>query len=79
MFQPRFTMNGFELQEQRSIDGTGYVRALRVLLTANLPTLQPRIQEKISQAFKEYLSEKSPNDGMTLLQKGEISSISHSQ
>lgn len=36
-------MCGFEWQDQRGPEGTGFVRALRSLLTANLPLLLPAL------------------------------------
>ena len=35
--QPKHTMHGFEWKDQRGIEGTGFVRALRTLLTSHLP------------------------------------------
>ncbi|KAI1087868.1 cytochrome P450 [Rostrohypoxylon terebratum] len=37
MLQPKYTMHGFEWQEKRGVEGTGFVRALRSLLTSHLP------------------------------------------
>lgn len=45
-------MQSFEWQDQRGIEGTGFVRALRSLLTANLPGLLPRIKEIIKQELQ---------------------------
>ncbi|KAI0859746.1 cytochrome P450 [Xylaria cubensis] len=44
LLQPRYTMYGFEWQDQRGVEGTGFVRALRSLLTAHLPALQPNFE-----------------------------------
>lgn len=52
MLQPKYTMQNFEWQDQRGIEGTGFVRALRSLLTANLPTLLPRLKEIIKQELQ---------------------------
>lgn len=52
MLQPKYTMQSFEWQDQRGIEGTGFVRALRSLLTANLPGLLPRIKEIIKQELQ---------------------------
>ena len=66
MFQPRYTMNGFELNEQRGIDGIGYVRALRSILTANLPVLQPALRKKIESGFTEELAKHKMVNGKIL-------------
>lgn len=47
MLQPKYTMQKFEWHDQRGVEGTGFVRALRSLLTANLPALLPRLKEII--------------------------------
>ncbi|OJI79655.1 hypothetical protein ASPTUDRAFT_204913 [Aspergillus tubingensis CBS 134.48] len=44
ILQPKYTMSGFEWQDQRGIDGTGFVRALRSRLTAHLPGMLPDLK-----------------------------------
>lgn len=44
MLQPRYTMRGFEWKDQRGVEGIGFVRALRSLMTAQLPTLLPSLR-----------------------------------
>jgi hypothetical protein len=55
-------MHGFEWKDQRGIEGTGFVRAIRQLLTARIPQLKPKLSSIISSTFnKEVL--KSSSDG----------------
>ncbi|RAL17623.1 putative cytochrome P450 [Aspergillus homomorphus CBS 101889] len=56
IIQPRFTMLGFEWQNQREVEGTGFVRALRSRLTAHLPALQPDLQSIIQDAIEAELA-----------------------
>ncbi|KAL8715303.1 MAG: hypothetical protein Q9225_006427 [Loekoesia sp. 1 TL-2023] len=37
-------MRGFEWKDQRGVEGIGFVRALRSLMTAQLPTLLPSLR-----------------------------------
>ena len=41
-------MGGFDWKDQRGSDGTVFVRALRSLCTANLPTLLPNLDAGIA-------------------------------
>lgn len=47
MFQPQYTMHGFNWVDRRGQDGIGYVRALRSLLTAHLPQILPDLRSII--------------------------------
>ena len=40
-------MQGFEWQDVRGLEGTGFVRALRTILTGQLPKLIPRLTEVV--------------------------------
>ncbi len=44
MLQPKYTMRGFEWKDQRGLEGTGFVRALRCLMTSQLPNLLPSLR-----------------------------------
>ncbi|KAI9669871.1 MAG: hypothetical protein M1831_006906 [Alyxoria varia] len=55
LLQPKHTMRGFQWQDERGVEGTGFVRALRSLLTAHLPSLQPRLEEVIAQSVDQYV------------------------
>ncbi|KAF2261905.1 cytochrome P450, partial [Lojkania enalia] len=52
LIQPKHTLRGFVWKDQRGVEGTGFFRAIRNLLTANLPLLMPRISEAISSQFE---------------------------
>lgn len=56
-------MDGFEWQDQRGVEGTGFVRALRSLLTANLPRFKPNLERLISESLAIELSTQQA-DGM---------------
>lgn len=51
-------MHGFEWKDQRGLEGTGFVRALRSLLTAHLPVLLPNlkriVKEELRAEMKQY-------------------------
>lgn len=51
ILQPNYTMCGFEVQDHRGIEGTGYVRALRSLLTSHLPKFQPHLEGIVKNAL----------------------------
>ncbi|KAL4786385.1 cytochrome P450 [Aspergillus varians] len=51
IIQPKYTMLGFEWQDQRGVEGTGFVRALRSKLTAHLPVLLPDLQRIVQDAI----------------------------
>ncbi|KAB8076861.1 cytochrome P450 [Aspergillus leporis] len=56
ILQPKHTMHGFEWQDQRGVEGTGFVRALRSRLTAHLPAMLPDLQRIVNGAISEELS-----------------------
>ena len=51
MLQPKYTMYGFDWLDRRGIEGIGFVRAIRSLLTSNLPHVLPQIKSTISDNF----------------------------
>jgi hypothetical protein len=64
MLQPVYTMHGFNWFDRRGTEGVGFVRALRTMLTANLPRILPDLSMIIKTRFEE-LHEKHPIvDGM---------------
>ena len=66
MFQPKYTMNGYELKEEPSANSSGHSRVLRVLLTSKLPLLQTNMQQKISDALtQEFEARKHQNGTVT--------------
>ena len=56
-------MRGFEWQDQRGVEGTGFVRALRTLLTANLPFLLSRIADIIDTGLCSEIEQHRGIDG----------------
>ena len=55
MFQPQYTMHGFNWVDRRGADGVGFVRALRLLLTNHLPILLPDMRAIIAQEIEKSL------------------------
>ena len=61
MLQPKYTMDGLEVLEDSITGMSIQYRVLRTLLTANLPTLQYGLQQKISKSFEDEVSSSSPS------------------
>lgn len=62
MFQPRYTMNGYELKEEPKANSSGHSRVLRILLTLNLPLLHGAIQERVAEVLtQEFLAHENVN------------------
>ncbi|KAG7005467.1 FAD-dependent monooxygenase [Physcia stellaris] len=49
-------MYGFEWKDQRGVEGIGFVRALRSLLTAHLPSLLPSLSASIVEGLESEVS-----------------------
>lgn len=45
-------MHGFEWRDQRGVEGTGFVRALRSLLTSHLPDFQPDLERLVKDTLE---------------------------
>jgi hypothetical protein len=56
-------MDGFEWKDKRGVEGTGFVRALRSLLTAHLPILQPNLGTVIADYFNAQILKERDHDG----------------
>ncbi|KAI2618907.1 cytochrome P450 [Hypoxylon sp. NC1633] len=56
MLQPVYTMHGFNWFDRRGTEGVGFVRALRTLLTNNLPQILPDLSTIIRSRFEELHS-----------------------
>ena len=56
-------MYGFEWQEKRGVEGTGFVRALRSLLTAQLPSFFPVLRSIVEQSICEEIERSPVHDG----------------
>ncbi|KAF2121685.1 cytochrome P450 [Lophiotrema nucula] len=61
--QPKHTMHGFEWKDQRGIEGTGFVRAIRELLTSRLPQLVPKLSLTISKTLNAEKSNAKVSGG----------------
>lgn len=53
MLQPMYTMHGFNWFDRRGTEGVGFIRALRTLLTNNLPDILPDLSVIIRARFEE--------------------------
>ena len=56
MLQPQYTMHGFNWFDRRGTEGVGFVRALRTLLTNNLPTILPDLRVNIISTMHKSLA-----------------------
>ncbi|KAL4744749.1 hypothetical protein BDW72DRAFT_199290 [Aspergillus terricola var. indicus] len=63
MLQPRYTMHGFNWFDRRGTEGVGFVRALRTLLTNNIPQLLPNLSILIKSSFSDMLEQHPVVDG----------------
>lgn len=63
MLQPRYTMYGFNWFDRRGTEGVGFVRALRTLLTNNLPQILPDLGLINKSHLQELLSNYPVKDG----------------
>lgn len=45
-------MHGFEWQDRRGVEGTGFVRALRSLLTSHLQDFQPDLERLVKDSLE---------------------------
>ncbi|KAI2615396.1 hypothetical protein GGR54DRAFT_613261 [Hypoxylon sp. NC1633] len=59
MLQPLYTMNGFNWSDRRGVEGVGFVRTLRTLLTNNIPQLIPDLGVLVRTRWGESLSNKT--------------------
>ncbi|KAL3462038.1 cytochrome P450 [Aspergillus heterothallicus] len=57
MLQPRYTMHGFNWFDRRGTEGVGFVRAMRTLLTNNIPQLLPDLSVMIKTMFRDMLQQ----------------------
>lgn len=56
-------MHGLQWQDQRGVEGTGFVGALRSLLTGQLPTLMPLPENIISDGLKTEVENNKKSNG----------------
>lgn len=68
MLQPVYTMHRFNWFDVRGTEGVGFVRALRTLLTNNLPQILPDLGRTTTKCFVDLHSKHALVDGNKLLQ-----------
>lgn len=66
MLQPLYTMNGFNWFDQGGVEGVGFVRTLRTLLTNNIPKLLPDLGALTRTRWAQMLADKGTADGNLL-------------
>lgn len=66
MLQPLYTMNGFNWFDQRGVEGVGFVRTLRTLLTNNIPKLLPDLGALTRTHWTRMLATKGAENGTCL-------------
>ncbi|KAF3492152.1 uncharacterized protein GIQ15_01669 [Arthroderma uncinatum] len=59
--QPKSTMHGFEWKDVRGVEGIGFVRALRTILTSQLPKILPDLDNAIANHIHLELKRYQPN------------------
>lgn len=74
MFQPKYTMNGLEVEDQMAANGSLHSRLLRVMLTGHLEDLQPSLATTVSKSIDEVSAGKRISSDWT-----EIKSFSMSK
>lgn len=57
MLQPQFTMNGFNWFDHRGTEGVGFIKAIRTMLTNNLPQILPNLTTLVEARFSELLAQ----------------------
>lgn len=67
MLQPMYTMHGFNWFDRRGTEGVGFIRALRTLLTNNLPHILPDLSIIIRSRMRELQAEYSAGKGTSHL------------
>lgn len=60
-------MHGFNWLDRRGIEGIGFVRAIRTLLTSNLPYILPQIKRTILEDFQKLHEQQPIVDGSCLM------------
>lgn len=67
LLQPRFTMHNFNWLDKEGTkggnEGGGFVRAVRVCLTSNLPNIVPSIRKLVCEELDSLLSLKKLENG----------------
>ncbi|KAK2745535.1 hypothetical protein FQN57_003660 [Myotisia sp. PD_48] len=64
MLQPRYTMHGFNWFDRRGTEGVGFIKALRTMLTNNLPQILPDLSLMIKARFEDLHSRHPITDGV---------------
>ena len=56
-------MHGFQMNDQRGVEGTGFVKAVRSLLTFHLPQFIPTMQSTIAEQLSFEFSRQASRGG----------------
>ncbi|KAH8722687.1 cytochrome P450 [Phaeosphaeriaceae sp. PMI808] len=66
ILKPEYTMAGFNWHDQRGIEGVGFVRTLRTLLTNHLPKMTPGVRGIIERGLTEDVGESRTVNALAL-------------
>ncbi|KAF2114936.1 cytochrome P450 [Lophiotrema nucula] len=69
ILKPEYTMAGFNWHSQRGIEGIGFVRTLRTLLTNHLPKMTPGVRGIIERTFAAEVGEQGSVNALALSKK----------
>lgn len=63
MLQPQYTMYGFNWFDHRGTEGVGFIKALRTMLTNNLPNIVPNLTRIVNARLEQLISKKPLANG----------------
>ncbi|KAH8593607.1 cytochrome P450 [Bisporella sp. PMI_857] len=63
MLQPKYTMHGFNWFNVRGTEGVGFIKALRTLLTNNMPSILPDLRFGITENLNQLIESHPVVDG----------------
>ena len=66
------TMQGFDVKDQRGVNGYHFLLAIRKEFTSQLPTTFSRLEKAVSDEFSKELSDCTVVEGMTPLTISEL-------
>ncbi|OCL06345.1 cytochrome P450 [Glonium stellatum] len=69
LLKPGYTMNGFNWHDQRGVEGIGFVRTLRTLLTNHLPRMTLGVRVIIDRNFAMELEKKEAVNAFSLIKR----------
>ena len=77
MLQPKYTMTGFNWFDRRGTEGVGFVRALRTMLTQNMPSILPELRIALSHNFADIHAKHPVINGKTPFRQRSTNKFTH--